>query len=141
MSFLDRFRTHEATVPSRSVWIFARPLSGASIFPGPATATSSQGKFHLCHWGILVTDLSIVDVKALTLRSKQGSGTTDNTPLGTLWELIRTLENQSTVNMSQPFRVSMLKEQWITFSAKHIGSTKLTDEQVQNEGINLAKHG
>lgn len=139
MNFFDKFRASEVAAPSRSVWIFARPLSGASIFPTPTTATSSHGKFHLCHWGILVTDLSIVDVKALTLRSKQGPSMTDDTPLGTMWELIRTLTNESTVNMSQPFEVSMLKEQWVTFSAKHIGSTRLTDDQVQNSGMNLEK--
>src|SRR5579859_6096369 len=47
----------------RKVWILARPLSVTQIITPLGMA--SKGKFYLCHWDVLVSDLSVMDVAAI----------------------------------------------------------------------------
>lgn len=118
---------------TRSVWIFARPLSGSGVFPASSMVAASHGHFPLCHWGVLVTELSIVDVKALISRDG-GSSVTDDLKLGVMWELLRRPDNKTTVNKSNPFKVATIKQLWSTLSAQYIGRTLMIDEEVQSEG-------
>ena len=109
----------------RFVWIFARPLFRESIFSSFAGA-KSNGKFHLCHWGVLVTP-SAMDVKELR------QGTDLNTELGVMWELLPA-NHQNHVYKYQPFKASNLREEWRIFSAEYTGMTALMDEQIDQEG-------
>jgi hypothetical protein len=118
----------------RDVWLLARPLSGGSIFPGYSMAWTSDGTLHLCHWGVLVTELNLVDAKALMHRNTPGGSTKDDPELGALWELNRTPENRNTVNVSRPFKLSALKKQWTAVTGQHLGSTRFTHEEIQIEG-------
>jgi len=119
---------------ARNVWIFARPLSGYGVFPASSMAATSRGYFHLCHWGVLVTPLGIVDIKAIVLRDRKGHSNFDDFELGGMWELQRVPDDKNTVNASRPFRVSALKSLWATFSGQYIGPTVFTDKAIQLEG-------
>lgn len=114
-----------------SVWLLARPLSAANLFP-PFESTSN-GKYHLCHWGVLITDISIPDMNVLLSRTKQ-DGRRDTTKLGVLYELLRFEGNQNIVNIARPFTALTVREQWRTFSSVYIGKTKLTQEKIEQEG-------
>ena len=118
---------------SKNVWIFAKPLSGASVIPTFITALISRGKFPLCHWGVLITHLTSVDVERLEFRTGElGQG---DDSFGVLWELNRAPDDKNTVNV-QPFTLLTLKNQWIKFSAKYIGTTTMNHDEIQREGIN-----
>ena len=62
-------KTVESEVESiRFVWLFARPLSLTTYFP--PLGWVSEGKFHLCHWGVMITKLSDVDIMTIVCSSK-----------------------------------------------------------------------
>ena len=67
-----------------SVWLFTRPTSHAMSFP--FIAASSDGMDYLCHWGVLVNEMNIVDVEVITARVRK-YGANDNTELGIMYEL------------------------------------------------------
>ena len=114
-----------------SVWLFTRPLSYASLFP-PLELTSN-GSHSLRHWGVVVTELTLVDVQVI-LQRKRGARDDDETSLGTLYELLRD-EKVNNVNIVRPFKVAALKREWRAFSCQHIGLTNMTHEMIELEGI------
>lgn len=116
----------------RSLWIFARPTSLALT---TGLSSTSTGKYHLCHWGILVTDTSVVDMKALLARVQGNSVAAGNVALGSLYELNRLEGNQNTVNSVRPFTVSALRAEWPSFFAEHIGMTGFCDDAILLEGL------
>src|SRR5271170_7337812 len=89
---------------TRRVWILARPLSLATWFP-PFVETSNT-KFHLCHWGVLITanTITITDVTA-TLRRECIASKTHGMFLGPLYELKR-IGASNTVNKCASFGTS-----------------------------------
>ena len=97
--------------------------------------STSHGKFPLCHWGVLVTELSIVDMKVLILCNGQRWSGLEDTELGVMWELNRTVENLNTVHVYRPFKKSTIRECWNTFSARYMGATEMANERIQLEGI------
>lgn len=119
----------------QNVWIFARPLSGYGIFPASSMAATSHGHFHLCHWGILVTPLSIVDIKAIVSSGQRGWSQASDLELGILWELHRLPDNKNTVNKTNPFQISTFKTQWPTCSGQYMGETSCTGEKIQLQGM------
>ena len=118
----------------RFVWVIARPLSATRLV-APLEFTSN-GKFHLCHWGVLVSDLSIEVLTTLLVESGKTPTTDDNDAvLGELWELTRVEGNIDTVNVTRPFRVSILKAKWMTFSAQRLGTTFMTSDEIRLKGV------
>jgi hypothetical protein len=113
-----------------SVWLFIRPLSWSTIFP--PLAVTSQDKHHLCHWGVLVTELSLVDAQALIQRNTTIRGT-ENIALGKMYELMRDEYNRNNAH-AHGFDLMKLKDQWSTFSAQYIGLTDLNHQRIKNEG-------
>jgi len=119
-----------------AVWIFAHPLSGWGIFPESSMAATSQGHFHLCHWGVLVTPLSIVDIKAIVLRNWQRERSqASDLELGIMWELHRLPDNKYTINTTNPFRLSTFRTKWHTCLGQYMGETSCTEEKIQLEGM------
>ena len=104
------------------------------MIPAGVTTYFSRGKFPLCHWGVLVTDSTSVDVESLEIETRELGQTDDR--LGVLWELQRTPSDKNTVNVVQPFMLSTLKEQWMDYSAKHIGTTVMSHDEIQRKGVN-----
>ena len=97
-------------------------------------AATSHGYFHLCHWGVLITPLSIVDIKAIALRDGRGWSDSSDLELGIMWELHRLPDGKNTVNKTNPFCLSTFKTQWPTCSGQFMGVTSDTIEEIQLEG-------
>ena len=54
--------------------------------------------------------------------------------LGIMYELRRNNINQNTINVVRPFSTVSLKAEWRLFSAKYIGSTDMTHDEIELEG-------
>ena len=117
-----------------SVWIFARPLSFARKFV-PFQFTSN-GKYHLCHWGVLVSSLPVEEMKNILVEGgKTSTLQSFDYELGQMWELNRIERNTNTVNVTRPFKVSHIQADWRPFSAEYLGETPLGRAQIQHIGI------
>jgi hypothetical protein len=114
---------------TRSVWLFARPLSWADFII--ALQWVSDGKYPLCHWGVLVTHLDITANDEFMRRTPHISPT-EALDLGIMYELRRNDINQNTVNIIHPF--SAASAEWRLFSAKYIGRTEMVHEEIEVEG-------
>ena len=97
-------------------------------------AASSDGKGHLRHWAILVSDMNLLDLQVFLSRIRQ-FGANDNTVLGIMYELFREPNNKNNVNINTKFGMKSLKEEWPMFSMAYIGRTSMTHEQIKGEGI------
>ena len=126
----------EAT--ERSVWILARELSFATLFP--ALTDTSDGKFHLCHWGVLVTsrELSEADIiQAWNDRMAQtvaDESKNSKAVLGVLYELDR-VGSRSTVNVISAFGRKNLHSGFSSLAVEFIGTPTLSDQDIENEGM------
>src|SRR5947207_3388981 len=110
-----------------SIWLFTRPLSGALAFS--SFTDTSEAKDYLRHWGVLVTEMSIVDTKAILQRSPR-YGLSDNMELGTMYELFRERKKLNNVRIHRPFNFPIIREQWRWFSAEYVGQTEKTHEAI-----------
>lgn len=54
---------------------------------------------------------------------------------GIMYELRRNDINQNTVNITRPFSRAALRAEWRLFSAKKIGTTEMSHDQIEHEGI------
>lgn len=54
--------------------------------------------------------------------------------LGVMYELRREDGNWNTVNVTRPFRVSAVREQWGNASATYIGATDMFHDEIEEEG-------
>src|SRR5271156_4411772 len=98
-----------------SVWLFTRPLSYAAYFS--SVEGTSEGRHHLRHWGILVTEMKLADTNAIILRSRQ-SGRQTSQSRGVMYELFREPNNLNNVKSTSPFQISTIMSEWPTFSAQ-----------------------
>jgi hypothetical protein len=93
----------------------------------------------LSHWGVLVTQRRVDDLKAVlvngdTQRFGERS-TADGDELGIMWELNRIEGDVNTVNVTRPCSLAILKSDWTCFSAMYLGSTEKGNIEIQNHGI------
>ena len=116
---------------ARFVWIFARPLQFATIF---GSQFVSHGKYPFCHWGILVTSLDFIAAQKFLTEIETREAECEDTILGDMWELFRGEDNTNTIDVTRAFKLSNVKEEWSVFSAEPLGTTMMTDEEIQNEG-------
>lgn len=121
----------QTTSLKRAVWLFARPLSGAEGYP--ALAATSLVTFHFCHWGVLVTELSVTDLNVFIHRKRNVPGAREMN-LGVFFELHRTTGSEYIVSVSQPFTPAKLNAFWENFSAKHLGETIKRDGEIYASG-------
>lgn len=112
-----------------SVFLFTRPLSYATLF---SLGIVSDGKAHLRHWGVLVTEMSLVDAQALFQRSKP-YGSNDYTELGVMYELFRDELGKTNANINPHFGMEMIRKEWQMFSAEYIGETIRTHDGIKKE--------
>jgi hypothetical protein len=115
-----------------SVWLFTRPLSWAVTFP--PLASTSDGKDHLRHWGVLVNEMSLIDAQAILLRTKE-YGANDNTELGTMYKLFRDEGDRNNVNITQQFGMATIRKEWQMFSVQYVGGTAMTHAMIKQEGM------
>jgi hypothetical protein len=92
----------------------------------------SNGKPHLRHWGVLVSDMTMVDARAILFR-KTEYGANDETELGTMYELFRD-EDYNNVKITRPFEMATIREEWSMVDFQLVGETQLTHELIKQEG-------
>lgn len=117
----------------RNVWLFARPLSGTRWLP--TLAKSSDGKFHLCHWGVLVTNITAIDIRAIALKEIRNFGSLENIILGTMYELKCIDNDKNSAHVQHDFGTSDLSLEWRSFSTEYIGDTEMSDIDISKEGF------
>lgn len=113
-----------------TVWLFTRPLSYATLFP--PLAVISNGKEHFCHWGVLVSDMTLLDGQAILLRKIEYGGN-DKTDLGTMYDLFREKDGHINVNINRPFTMAIIKREWRWLSVQYVGETHMTYEMIKDE--------
>jgi len=123
---------------SLSVWLFARPLSWAQFIS--VLQWVSDGKYPLCHWGVLVTPLDILSINSILLQTRANSDD-DTVELGNMYELVRDGHNMNSVNVERPFSLKSLNTNWQLFSAKYIETTHMTHEEIELEGNYCSRSG
>jgi len=116
---------------TQSVWLFVCPLFWADFII--ALQWVSEGKYLLCYWGVLITYLDITANDEFMRRTLQ-IVSEDVLDLGIMYELRRNNINQNTINVVRPFSTVSLKAEWRLFSAKYIGSTDMTHDEIELEG-------
>lgn len=112
---------------SRFVWILSKPLSwGVRFAP---LADLSEGKPSLRHWGVLVTELSNVNIYPLLVRRLP---LVNNIRLGSLFELHR-VGNCNTVNRNLEFSTNEIHS-WPRLSSRYVAVTSYTDDEIEIAG-------
>ena len=115
-----------------TVWLLTRPLSYETSLP--PLSGSSDGKYHLRHWGVLVSEMTLVDAQAILLRTR-GFWDSNDLELGTLYETFRDEKGYQNVNAKGPFRMATIRNEWHGFSIEFVGETSMTHELIQQEGL------
>jgi hypothetical protein len=110
----------------RHVWLCTRPLAYAI----PGIELSSDGRPYLRHWGVLVTEMTILDAKE---HFQTTSNATAGLRLGTMYQLLQ-LDNESNV-FDSDFSVEKLKNEWRSIDAQYVGETVFTHEMISKKGI------
>ena len=98
---------------------------------------TSHGKLQINHWAILVTERSNVDIQVLLNATRQRWPPEEDPELGVLWELRRSPDNISTLEITRPFRLSHVRTIWTPFSTIPLGTTFLSDDEIDYEGITM----
>src|SRR5277367_6541797 len=126
-----RRRRRRRKPAQRSVYIIARPLQAAgrlSIF--------SDGKFPVCHWGLLVTRRSREEVLSQWMRYCETTDPSYLPPWGTMIELNRLPDNTNIYNVSTDFG---LKDWYAicgpSISIMYVGETEFSDANLTAKGI------
>lgn len=114
-----------------SVWLFTRPLSYAMFLP--SLASTSDGKDHLRHWGILVNEMTLMDLQVILSR-QNNYGANDNTELGVMYELHREESNTNTVSINHKFGIDTVRNEWRMFSMQYVGNTAMTHAIIKQQG-------
>ena len=120
------------SVKDWSVWLFTRPLTYA-IF-SPPVAASSERVHQLRHWGILVNEMTLTDLKVILSRT-MGYIANDNTELGTMFELFQGEQCRNKVSITQKFGMNSVRKEWRMFSMQYVGKTGMTYDEIKKEGI------
>lgn len=114
----------------RSVYVIARPLRAA----GPL-APFSDGKFPICHWGLLVTNCSRDEVASQWTRYRETGKSSLLPPLGTMIELRRHPDNTNTYNLNTDFGLCDWYEEWgFNISITYVGVTRRSDSSLAYQG-------
>jgi hypothetical protein len=115
-----------------SVWLFTRPIDYAMSFP--SIAISSDGKDYLCHWGVLVNEMNMMDVEVIISRVRN-YGANDNTDLGIMYELHRNEGNKNDLIITPKIGINSIKKKWPMFSIQYVGESTMTYDVIKEIGI------
>jgi hypothetical protein len=115
----------------QTVSLLTRPLSYATFLP--SIASSSDGKDHLRHWGVLVSDMTLLDLKVFFSRTRAPDN--NHMVFGRMYELYRLPDDKNTVNIDTNFGLDSLRKDWPMFAMAYAGKTTLSHTQIKAEGI------
>ena len=128
-------QVHTEEAAGCSVWLLARRLTLSP--PLQPFSSLSDGRYPLCHWGILTTNLPPAKVDAYL---KQNDFLMDDLALGTLYQLVRTPGNCNIVGCNQPFLLSTLRREWRRPFGTPMGRTLMSHKDILTIG-SLKKSG
>ena len=128
-------RSKITSCPDRSVWLFARPLR-SSFFDW-----LTRGNFVLNHWGVLVSDVSCIDMEITLQRSFRACTDSIETTVGTMYELYRTSDGKNVVRRTNPFPSPTWRDSWSLFAYNFVATTNLGDEEIMQLGLGLLNCG
>ena len=112
----------------RHVWLCTRPLG----YGLPAMeVTSDPSRLYLRHWGVLVSELSVVDIQVIV---HSISSINSGEVIGTVYHLMQ-YANQPEVFVDNQTTVEMLRTDWKLIHLEYVGETLLTHEMIMQEGI------
>ena len=116
----------------RSVWILAKPLSYAlRIRP---FAYSSKGKYHLNHWGVLVTHLPDNELRPILSSDSEQLSRNPETALGFLLELHQDENGMIIIDTTNPLLPKNLRDRPMV-SASVVGETSRSNEEIETRGL------
>jgi hypothetical protein len=130
-SMLEDLPPMPTVTSRRSLWIFARPFSLL-----PPLGLGTQGRFYFCHWGVLITDLKVLELENIVFQS-QSLTSMEDAVIGTMFELKRTSGIRITPKCTRPFTGSILKENWKNVTIHHAGMTDMLDDQIDDLCVTL----
>jgi hypothetical protein len=112
------------------VFVLTKPLNIAMLLSplGKASATDC-----LRHWGVLVTEMSLIDAQAILARNRSYCGG-DYTELGTMYELFQDEEGHNNVNIRCDFGLATIRKEWRGLTIHYIGQTEMSFEMIKQEG-------
>lgn len=120
----DNFQSKEG---ERTVWVLARPINAARGF-----SFLSDGKFPLCHWAVLLSNLNEVRFKVLW-DSKTNIGL--NGSWGTLFELFRDDNDKNIPHEIYDFGShDEFLNDWKSVAIIFIGTSLRSDSEVSAQG-------
>jgi hypothetical protein len=116
----------------RHVWLCTRPLSYG--FPG-MEITSDTTRLYLRHWGVLVSELAVIDAKVLiqTINSPY-----INITIGTMYELMQ-YDGRPDLFVDCETTVQTIKDTWRSIHLHYVGETVLMHDAILREGIVQAR--
>jgi hypothetical protein len=131
---------HPVESKVRHIYLLARPIQAAGVF-----SILSHGKFPLCHWGVLLSELRDLEKdyyreysgSYLSISNRSVDWASRVTPLkwGSLFELCRDpLTNQNKAHVVYNFGHTHLQDDWKSFCLRKIGVTTYHDGEIFAEG-------
>lgn len=112
----------------RFVYVIARPLKNAGSLD-----FLSDGKYHLCHWALLVTH-SRPELGTNPKDSLMGAQSSTRRHLqGTLFELCRS-PNGLNFNIVEDFKLEKWWNEWSFVMCKYAGETRVSNQNLSDEG-------
>jgi hypothetical protein len=136
LAVAEPYRSHPVrTVPRVSnVWMIGRPLD----FPS-CISFVSRGKLPFCHWGVLVSEMSQLELEAewcKTQTSEPSGRALMKAVWGNMYELYRDPQtNLNKPNVVTDFGPSSLVAEW-TYSVKiYVGTTLFEPSLIYGIGI------
>jgi hypothetical protein len=116
----------------RSVYVIARPLKAAGY-----ASFLSDGKFPVCHWGLLVSERTWSEVEAQwkeVLGSLESFRSEDLQLRGTMFELLRVSDCKVKHQKFNNFQLEQWRDEWQSVFFACVGETEVTDDMLSRQG-------
>jgi len=114
-----------------SVWLFTRPLTYAMF--SPPVAASSEGKHCLSHWGVLVNDMSMIDLTVILSRNMRHTAN-EKMEFGIMYELHQGENQINNISINEHFGMKSIRNEWHMFSMQYVGKTTMAPDVITHEG-------
>jgi hypothetical protein len=112
----------------RHVWLCTRPL--AYDIPG-MDITSNPTRPYLRHWGVLVSELSVVDVRVLIQSINSPNAARE--VIGTIYQLMQ-YNDRPDIFVDSKTTLQMIQTEWKSIHLEYVGETLSTHDMIIQEG-------
>jgi ankyrin repeat protein len=115
----------------RHVWLCTRPL--AYGFLPAVDLTSDPTRLYLRHWGVLVSELAIVDVQVLIQSIGCPNVHRRNEIIGTMYQLMQH-DNRPDLFVDSKTTLEVIKTGWKSIYLQYVGETSFTHGMIIQQG-------